>query len=141
MVLSSNDISPNPLRYEVLHPHSLAATWSKLSSAPTLGPTISFSFFWFYLVQFLCVMVLFSIIKICRLFSIHPSISKASCFFKLFLKIVFKNIKNIVLVFFKYFFCYLNLIFYMFFFITKRNCERVILIFLVFFIIGFKNKK
>ena len=34
-----------------------------------------------------------------------------SCFLKLFLKIVFKNIENIIFVFSKNYYCYLNLVF------------------------------
>ena len=43
------------------------------------------------------------------------------CFLKLFLKTVFENTKNTILVFFEICCCYLNLVFYMFFVFFKRK--------------------
>ena len=62
-----------------------------------------------------------------------------SCFLKLFLRTVFKNIKNTILVLSENCFCYLNLVvslFFIFFILEKLRCVfPIFLIFLIFIII------
>ena len=56
------------------------------------------------------------------------------------LKMVFENIENTVFVFFENCSCYFNLVFSMFFFITKKRKTNVFFhVFLIFFV--FENKK
>ena len=61
-----------------------------------------------------------------------------SCFLKLFLRIIFENIENNILAFSKIYYCYLNLVFSIFFRIKKgtKLVRRLLLVFLVF-----QNKK
>ena len=66
-----------------------------------------------------------------------------SYFLKLFLIIVFENIKNVILMFFENCFCYLNLVFSVFFlfFIINFFFETKLIFCIFLILLVFHNKK